>query len=252
MSRANTLGATAAPYSADARATILRLFDLLEDEESRSVLLGKIRYYLSLNKTCLDDIRSSAQIYFDPTIVPKRPDHIVVDGGAFDGDTLRQFRQFSADSFRKYHAFEPDALAFARLQKEADADDRIELVCAGLSRQTGILRFSSTGMADGTVAFEDDPAASVVNVVALDSYFTNRTAPTIIKMDIEGSEADALEGARQLISRHRPVLAVSVYHHPADLWEIPILMTELASNYRFHLRHYTREIDDTVCYAIPQ
>jgi hypothetical protein len=71
-------------------------------------------------------------------------------------------------------------------------------------------------------------------------------------MDIEGSERAALEGARRLMGQHHPKLAVSAYHFPRDLWEIPLLLARLCPASHLYLRHYTREIDDTVCYALPR
>jgi FkbM family methyltransferase len=244
--------ATEAPFRPGAREAILQLFDLLTDDSSRHVLVSKIRYCLTLEKHHLDAILSSQPIYFDPEILSLRAGEIVVDGGAFNGDTLRQFLNISADGFRRYHAFEPDPGAFAELQQVASADPgRIECVRAGLSDQTGTLRFSVTGAADSAVAAPDDPSAIILPVVDLDSYFSGREQPTLIKMDIEGSERAALRGARGLVAKHRPILAVSAYHYPRDLWEIPDLIHDLDPAYRLFLRHYTREIDDTVCYAVP-
>ena len=46
-------------------------------------------------------------------------------------------------------------------------------------------------------------------------------------MDIEGAEYEALLGARGTISKYRPGLAISLYHRPADLWQIPLLINEM-------------------------
>lgn len=70
-----------------------------------------------------------------------------------------------------------------------------------------------------------------------------------IKMDIEGSEAAALQGAAQTLARHRPRLAISAYHMPADLWELPALIRELNPGYRFFLDHHTNFAEETVPYA---
>lgn len=46
-------------------------------------------------------------------------------------------------------------------------------------------------------------------------------------MDIEGAEYEALLGARDIIFKYRPGLAISLYHRPADLWRIPLLINEI-------------------------
>jgi hypothetical protein len=76
-------------------------------------------------------------------------------------------------------------------------------------------------------------------------------APTFIKMDIEGSEIDALNGAAGIIRRDKPKLAVCVYHKPSDLWKIPLLVHNLQPKYQFYLRHYSNHLSDTVLYAMP-
>ena len=78
-------------------------------------------------------------------------------------------------------------------------------------------------------------------------------ALTYVKMDIEGAEVDALEGGRELISTHRPVLAISAYHLQDHLWTIPLVVDSFVKGYRFHYRRYGRQPnDDLVLYAIPE
>jgi hypothetical protein len=76
--------------------------------------------------------------------------------------------------------------------------------------------------------------------------------PTYIKMDIEGAEPDALAGAQRTIRQHRPVLSICVYHTQYHLWSIPLLVHELAPDYRLFLRPHDADGWDSVCYAIPE
>jgi hypothetical protein len=69
-------------------------------------------------------------------------------------------------------------------------------------------------------------------------------------MDVEGAEADAILGATQLLVRSAPKLAISVYHYATDIWNIPLLIKQINPRYRIWLRHYSNDIDDTVCYGI--
>ena len=55
---------------------------------------------------------------------------------------------------------------------------------------------------------------------------------TYIKMNIEGAELDALKGAKQAIIRCKPKLAISAYHRPSDLWQVPELIGSLCPDYR--------------------
>jgi len=87
-------------------------------------------------------------------------------------------------------------------------------------------------------------------VISIDDFCHNHDIPTYIKMDIEGSELGALEGAQQVIQTAKPKLAIAIYHKATDLWQIPLLIKRFNNDYRLFLRHYTPEIIDTVCYAL--
>lgn len=73
-----------------------------------------------------------------------------------------------------------------------------------------------------------------------------------LKIDIEGAEALALRGAHKLITRSRPVIAMSLYHKQQDLWELPELLFNLCTDYRFHVRQHFFNSFDAVLYAVPE
>jgi FkbM family methyltransferase len=245
-------GAWSAASDPENRSDIEAAYSVLGDPESRTVFEGKLAYYLSRDKARIDDIRSANTIYFDRSVHRLTPDEVVVDGGAYVGDTLSSFVDESAGQFDSYYAFEPDPVSFDRLVVEAARDPaRITAVQAGLARRTSSARLLSTHGADARLLRGDETGGEEVPVVGLDEYFEERRPPTLIKMDIEGAEAEALNGGSHLIETARPTLAISAYHYPMDLWRIPLLLDRLMPGSRLFLRHYTREVDDTVCYAIP-
>ena len=86
--------------------------------------------------------------------------------------------------------------------------------------------------------------------MALDVILKDDT-PTYIKMDIEGSELDALEGARNIINRHHPVLSICAYPVQDHLWRVPALIHAIWDQYRLYFRPHEREGWDLVCYAVP-
>jgi FkbM family methyltransferase len=246
-------GAWRAAADPDNRAGIQSAHALLSDRESRRVFTGKLAYYLSLDKNRLDEIKSASTIYFDPSVYELGLEEIVVDGGAYVGDTLSSFLDRTSGRFRSYFAFEPDPMSYARLATVAAVDpSRITTVRAGLASRPSSARFLSTQAADSRLLRGMEPGGELVPVVSLDEYFEGHRTPSLIKMDIEGAEEDALRGAVRLLGRVLPpMLAISAYHFPTDLWSVPLLIERLMPGSRLYLRHYTREVDDTVCYAIP-
>ena len=232
------------------RAAIRATYDALGDDESRAVFRAKLEYYLTFEKQLLNAIECPHPIYFDRDILPLLPDEVFVDGGAFTGDTLADYLRECAGKFKAYYAFEPDPSNFEKLKTVAGSDPRIHPLKFGLSEKSGTLRFLSTSTVDAKFLRDDEAGGESLDVVSLDAFFADRTPPTLIKMDIEGSEAGALNGAARVIKQHAPRLAISIYHYPTDLWELPLLMKKLNPDYCLSIRHYGRELADTVCYAV--
>ena len=59
----------------------------------------------------------------------------------------------------------------------------------------------------------------------------------------------ALRGAQRLIRTWRPRLAISIYHKPFDVLEVPDYLLSLVPEYRFRIRHYGAGLFETVLYA---
>lgn len=71
-----------------------------------------------------------------------------------------------------------------------------------------------------------------------------------IKMDVEGAEMDAIEGARNIIRTCKPRLAISGYNKPADLWEIPQKLKSFNPGYELTFGHHSPVQWESVFYAV--
>jgi FkbM family methyltransferase len=173
----------------------------------------------------------------------------LVDGGAFDGDTIRAYFE-AGTAVESVLAFEPDPDNFRRLAHELARHGSIRGMALplALGRRTEPLRFASDGTSGAAI---DEEGATVVQCVALDDALHGWT-PTHVKLDLEGSEPDALGGMERLLHAARPRLAISAYHRPDHLWTLLLQLAALDLGYRFHLRCYGEQCFDTVLYAIPE
>ena len=186
--------------------------------------------------------------YFPADLFELSRNEVFVDCGAYDGDTIAAFRHATGDQFDRIIAFEPDPKNFAALKSSVNGDLRIVLqpYATGARRET--LRFVA---GDGVASKISSTGTCEIESITLDEALQG-LAPTYIKFDIEGSEPDALEGGRKTIVRHRPKMAVCLYHAPDHLWSIPLKLNELLPNSRFTLRTYYADGFDCVCYCIPR
>jgi FkbM family methyltransferase len=132
-----------------------------------------------------------------------------------------------------------------------EREDRIEAYPLASGAREERLYFSADGDDASRVLTSGTGDVVEVEAVALDN-FLGEPAPTYLKMDIEGSEMDALAGASRIIREQGPLLAICVYHKQDDLWKIPLLIHSLNPEYRFFLRPHKLEVWDLVCYAVPK
>ena len=168
-----------------------------------------------------------------------------VDCGAFDGDTIAQFRRATDDHFDRIIAFEPDPVNFAAQNRPSTAiPDYVYQYATGSRGET--VRFTM----GGTSSRISSDGTCEVQIITLDEALRG-IVPTCMKFDIEGSEPDTLQGGRETIARHRPKMAVCLYHRPDHLWSIPLLLSELLPNSRFTMRTYYADGYECVCYCIP-
>lgn len=185
--------------------------------------------------------------YFPSGLIRLKADEAFVDAGAFTGDTVGDFVERTGGSFASIHCFELDAENFQTLRSTVSrlpGSDRVFLHPEGLWSESREIfyRVEKTQSAIGA-------GEARGRVVRLDDVIGNARV-TFLKMDIEGAELKALEGAKSTILRNKPTLAICVYHHLRDLWEIPLLVKSLVPEYRIFLRHHNMFEYETVCYAV--
>lgn len=86
-----------------------------------------------------------------------------------------------------------------------------------------------------------------VDGVALDSIIKGKVS--FLKLDIEGAELKALHGAKNIIQRDMPRMAICIYHKPEDIWEIPQYIKKLVPEYHMAVRHCMTYVYDTILYC---
>jgi FkbM family methyltransferase len=235
---------------------VRRGFALMADEASRREYLAQVRARLlrgfDERPAPVSDARR-AEEYFPADLYSARDDEVLVDAGAYDGDTIRRFLKLRGGRFAAIHALEPDAATHERLRANVaglggDVAARIRTHRVAAAAEKGSLGFHATGDVAATASAE---GAASVPCDTLDALLASGPAPTLIKMDLEGGEPDAIAGASGLISRHAPVLAICVYHRQDHLWSLPLQARALRPDYRFYLRAHAEACWDTSFYAVP-
>ncbi len=230
--------------------------NLSNNEEIKSNLVARgILKENIISTRAMEDKLIESQ-YFDLDALPHDKEEVFVDGGCFDGFTDRQFIKWAGrNGYKRIYAFEPNPISYEKCQKALSNIDNVTLIKKGLYSKDGKLEFYATDDINATLgknctnnSIKEKSKKTVVNVTTIDNIC--ELGATFIKMDLEGGEYDALIGAEKTIRKCHPKLAISIYHKPEDIWELPDLILKIDPSYKFYLRHYSLHDAETVLYAV--
>jgi len=230
-------------------------FALFAEEASRREYVAQVRARLFADAdtpAAAVPMERRRDEYFPADVYRSLDDEVFVDAGAFDGDTVRRFVERRAGRFARVHALEPDPASHGRLRANVAAlgtevASRVKTWPLAVSDHRGKLTFEASGQVTSAAT---GSGAAEVPCDSLDRILADER-PTLVKMDPEGGELPALRGMRGIFRTHAPVAAVTVYHRQAHLWEIPLLLHELAPECALFLRAHAEACWDASCYAVP-
>ena len=186
------------------------------------------------------DIR---EIYF-PDFITRLDSEVFVDAGGGDGDTVKEFLK-RWPKFKSVMVYEPDRENWAKMYELFDNTPGIYGRLAAVTDVPGLKSFVETGDYSAHLGSEGKWKTACVR---LDD---EHLEPTYMKFDIEGSEPEALWGARRILREHKPVLAVCAYHESEHLWTLPLLIHALQPEYKLFFRRYAQGSFEIIWYAVP-
>src|SRR6185503_19123389 len=228
-------------------------FSLWADEFSRREFLAQLRFRILGDFDSLS-VPVPQESYFPDDLFSLKSDEAFVDCGAYDGITVEHFLERQKEFSGRIIAYEPDPANFISLNEYISGlpnnikGNLLSLPFA-ISAQRSKVHFDATGTMGSNIS---DNGSLEVDCVTLDENLEElQFTPTYIKMDIEGAELDALNGARNVIQKCMPILAICLYHRYDDIWRIPLFINSFSSDYRLFLRPHEIEGWQLVCYVVP-
>lgn len=234
------------------RATLLEnsndfedLYRNFEDDESRKTLLDIFHYRLTGSPTFMLNYQCRMNDQYFENFYKFPKDGVFIDAGGFHGETSLEFSSRYSE-YSNIHVFEPSASNYPKVLKALEHTRDVHVHQIGLSNQKETLRFSGEA---GSASKIIESGTDSIEVDRLDSFQLPRV--DFIKMDLEGWELNALQGAQSSILKDHPILAISAYHHPRDFIAIPALVMQFRKDYKIHLRHYTEGWIESVLYFVP-
>lgn len=183
--------------------------------------------------------------YFDYLFAQEN--EVFVDGGVYDGTSSGDFVKWTNGKYEAIYGFEANPYCIEKCKRFYidNCIHDVELIEKGMWDKKARLGFAGDYSKISRIS---DDGNEVVDLDTIDNVLNGRKA-TFIKMDIEGAEYRALMGAKETIRKYKPRMALSVYHKPQDIIEIPVLLLEYNKDYKFALRQYSSIADETILYA---
>lgn len=182
--------------------------------------------------------------YFSP-----KDKEVFIDGGSLDGRTLDEFVRWCKGEYECAYAFEPNPKMIEICKKHFGGNNKVIFSECALWKEQTNLAF------DNRNAKWDAHVSATGNVIVLGNSIDNilgERSVTFIKLDVEGSEMEALQGARFCIQKHVPRMAISIYHKPEDMEEICEFLLKIVPDYKFAVRHYHSDAIETILYVFKE
>lgn len=204
----------------------------LFDDESKRIFEGCVEFMLGGELDALKKITSSKDEVFE-NILKLTPDEHYLDLGAYRGDTVDELLRYSGGSYGSIIALEPDRRTFRKLCEHIDGMQNVTAVQKAVYSSGGVANFNSAAGRQSSIG----QGKEEIETVTVDGLCCGREI-TYIKMDVEGAEIDAINGARETLAEKKPKLNIALYHRFSDIFEIPLLINSINPDYKFHLRRH--------------
>ena len=208
----------------------------LYEAESQAIFLNLINFKIT-GRLCYLEAATTpkAEAY---SLLKLQANEVYVDAGAYDGDTIREFRgQLAALGYthRSIIAIEPDPKNYRKLENfaQTEALPGLKLLNVALSDHEGFMHFDDKA---GRSSALSQSGRKLVMTNRLDDLVSEPI--TLLKMDVEGAEKLALEGSRRILQKDKPRLIISAYHRSGDILELAQQIKAINPDYRLSLRHH--------------
>lgn len=210
------------------------VYENLEDEQSKKVfsdivnfkISGKISYLTS----CETEIEESYK-----NILKLNQNEVYADLGAYHGETIDEFLQYTGGKYERIIAFEPDVKNFKKLKTNIQNKNiNADLFNMAIFDKEDKLYFSGKAGRNSALSKNGDRE---VLAQSLDNIAKGNKV-SFVNIDVEGYERQALLGMKNTIEKYKTRILVAIYHRSEDIFEIPILAKKLNPDYKFYMRHF--------------
>lgn len=220
-----------------------KIYLALKSKKSKHEILN---YFFSLLKGGKKrNLNQLNNIYFLKKKIKFQYNSYAVDAGAYMGEISKKINKIYKT---KVLAFEPNKENFKILNKKKSKN--IQCFNLALSKKNTFLELTNSKDSSNVLGFKskEKDMKTKVKAVKLDKFLNYNIQ--FLKIDVEGAEIQLLEGAKKVLKKFKPNLAISVYHKHNDILEIyrHIESLRVFKKHKLHFKHYGKYYTDTILY----
>lgn len=204
----------------------------LFEENSKNIFAGCVDFMFGGELETLKKITTEKNEAFE-NIIRLGSNESYLDLGAYRGDTVEEFLHYCNGKYSDIIALEPDRRTFRKLEAYLENIENSTAYQKAVYSENKTLIFSSKAGRQSTVSEKGE----AVEAVCVDSLCSDKTV-TYIKMDVEGVEKEAVDGAKNTLKNQKPKLNIALYHRSEDIFSIPLQIARINPDYKFYLRRH--------------
>ncbi|HEX3076749.1 MAG TPA: FkbM family methyltransferase [Lachnospiraceae bacterium] len=217
------------------------LYHNLGDYRSKKTLYHILKNWITFDYTLLTEAKEHCfGEYYDFDLIPQTDEEeVLVDLGAYIGDSAEAFIKAYSNHYKKIYCYEITPDTFFKLKNTLEPYKNVICKQKGVGSTSGKMYLKKFGVTGSSNQVSQEGEIEL-DVVAIDEDITEKI--TFIKMDIEGAEQEALPGCRRHILEEKPKLTISTYHNNEDIWKIPRMVKEMNPEYKLYMRYNGKQI----------
>jgi FkbM family methyltransferase len=209
---------------------------VFEDQHSKNTFIASLNTKLSEDLTHIEAHVCLDHIYFPSTEFRIDDNADFLDVGGFTGDTIREFHQMKGGKYHRIVSLEPSEDNFTQLQNTAKELNKNNIFCykVGAWHEKATLNFATKdGDIDNSIS---DIGEHTIQADTIDNIMKSLGGEiSLLKLDINGAEYNALLGATKTIQENRPLI-ITRLHRKEDYYRIPLLLKKISPEIKIYLR----------------
>lgn len=179
----------------------------------------------------------------------------ILDCGSYIGDSLIILQNYTNQTIYCYDFCKPNIEKFKKIVKLNKVNNNYKMIESALGEEVKTISIESRKNVDAGARLKTGND-ELVKITTIDEEVKKHNMRVgFIKMDVEGHALEVIKGAINTIKKQRPVLSISIYHSPSELFDVKPFLEQHVENYifEFDIEQFSiGDFPDTVLFAYPK